>query len=134
VGVWKPILIFKHGEPPDSRKKVLEKKETNRKGRRRKRKINLCMSKNRLSHEGNPISRAIYAANVSPPSPEEKHKSSLEINPNNISLRKLFVDEHMMEDFLGADFTMDEIREATGVQHCAKISCWTVKCAFSSHS
>ena len=120
VGVWKAILIIKHGEPPDSRKKVLEKKETNRKGRRRKRKINLCMSKNRLSHEGNPISRGIYAANVSPPSPEEKHKSSLEINPNNISLRKLFVDENMMEDFLGADYKMDEIIEEIGAQPCSE--------------
>jgi len=26
----------------------------------------------------------------------------------------------MMEDFLGADYTMDEIREATGVQQCGE--------------
>ena len=26
----------------------------------------------------------------------------------------------MMEDFLGTDHTMDEIREATGVQHCGE--------------
>ena len=26
----------------------------------------------------------------------------------------------MMEDFLGADYIMDEIREATGVQHCCE--------------
>jgi hypothetical protein len=26
----------------------------------------------------------------------------------------------MMEDFLGVDYTMDEIREATGVQHCGE--------------
>jgi hypothetical protein len=26
----------------------------------------------------------------------------------------------MMEDLLGADYTMDEIREATGVQHCGE--------------
>ena len=25
-----------------------------------------------------------------------------------------------MEDFLGYDYTMDEIRESIGVQHCAK--------------
>jgi hypothetical protein len=120
VGVWKPIIIFKHGEPSDSRKKVLEKKETDRKGRRRKRKKKLRMSKCRLSHEGNPISSTINVANVSPPSPEAKHKSSLERNPNNISSRQFFVDEQMMEDLLGVDYTMDEIREATRVQHCGE--------------
>jgi hypothetical protein len=85
VGFWKPILIFKHGEPPNSRNNVLEEKEIDRKGRRRNKKIKLCMSKLRLSHEGNPIYSAIDAANVSPPSPEPKSKISLEINPNNIS-------------------------------------------------
>jgi hypothetical protein len=78
------------------------------------------MSKHRLSHEGNPIYSAIYDTNVSPPSPEEKRKSSLERNPNNISSRQKFLDEQMMEDLLVVDYTMDEIREAIGVQHCGE--------------
>jgi len=78
------------------------------------------MSKCRLSHERNPISSAIQVDNISPPSPEEKCKSSLERNPNNISSRKHFFDEKMVEDLLGADYTMDEIREETGVQHCGE--------------
>ena len=28
--------------------------------------------------------------------------------------------EQMMEDLLGDDYTMDEIREETGVQHCGE--------------
>jgi hypothetical protein len=43
VGVWNPIIIFKHGEPPVSRKKFLEKKEIDQKGRRRK-------SKNKVAY------------------------------------------------------------------------------------
>jgi hypothetical protein len=54
------------------------------------------------------------------PSPEEKNKSSLEINPNNISSRIFFADDQMMEDLFGDDYTMDEIREETGVQHCGE--------------
>jgi hypothetical protein len=34
----KPIFLFKHGESMDLRKKLLEKREIGRKGRRRKRK------------------------------------------------------------------------------------------------
>jgi hypothetical protein len=78
------------------------------------------MSKRRISHQGNPISSRIDATIVSPPSLEAKRKSSLEINPNNISSRQNFVDDQMMEDFLGANYTMDEIREATSVQHCGE--------------
>jgi hypothetical protein len=96
------------------KKKPIEKVEEERE------KEKLRMSKRRLSEEGNPISSGIDVAIVSPPSPEEKHKSSLERNPNNISSRQLFVDDQMMEDLLGADYTMDEIREATGVQHCGE--------------
>jgi hypothetical protein len=63
------------------KKKPIEKVEEERE------KEKLCMSKRRLSEEGNPISSGIDAAIVSPPSPEEKRKSSLERNPNNISSR-----------------------------------------------
>ena len=45
VGIWKPIFIFKHGEPTDSRKKVLEKNETSQKGIRIKRKIKVMYIK-----------------------------------------------------------------------------------------
>ena len=76
------------------------------------------MSKHRLLEQGNPISSGLDVAIISPPSPEEKCKSTLERNPNNMSLRKLFVEDQMMEDLIGADYTMDEIREATSVQHC----------------
>jgi hypothetical protein len=120
VDVWKPIIIFKHWEPPDSGNKFLEKKDIDRNGRRRKRKRKVMYVKSILSHLGNPISSAIDVVNVSPPSPEENRKSSLEINPNNISSRQLFVDEQMMDDWIGADYTMDEIREATGVQDCGE--------------
>jgi len=34
-GAWKPIFLFKHGELMDSRKKVPEERETDRKGKRR---------------------------------------------------------------------------------------------------
>ena len=30
------------------------------------------------------------------------------------------MDDRMMEDFFGADYTMDEIREANGVKHCGE--------------
>ena len=76
------------------------------------------MSKCRLSEEGNPISSGIDATIVSPPSPKAKRKSSLEINPKNISSRIFFVDDQIMEDFLGYDYTMDVIIEAIGAQHC----------------
>jgi hypothetical protein len=33
-GVWKPSFLFKHGEPTNSIKKVLEKREIDQKGRR----------------------------------------------------------------------------------------------------
>jgi len=38
VGVWNPILVFKHGEPPNSIKKSPQKKEIDRKVIRRKKK------------------------------------------------------------------------------------------------
>ena len=44
----------------------------------------LCMSKCRISEEGNPISNGTNATIVSPPSPKAKRKSSLEINPNSL--------------------------------------------------
>jgi hypothetical protein len=44
------------------------------------------------------------------------------------------LDDEMMEDFLGADYTMNEIREANGVQNCGEETpvvylCWIVKCS-----
>jgi hypothetical protein len=75
------------------------------------------MSKRRLSEEGNPISSGIDAAIVSPPSPKANRKSSIKINPSNISSRQHFLDDQMMEDLFGVDYTMDDIREATGLQH-----------------
>jgi hypothetical protein len=84
---------------------------------------------------GNPISNIIDVAIVYPPSPEENHKSSLKRNPSSISSRIIVVDDQMIEDLLGADYTMDEIREETDVQHCGErssygaISCWIVKCS-----
>jgi hypothetical protein len=88
-GVWKPIFLFKHGEPMDLRKKFLEKRETDEKVEEEREKEKLCMSKHRLSEEGNPISSGIDVVVVSPPSPEAKRKSSLEINPSSISSRQL---------------------------------------------
>jgi hypothetical protein len=78
------------------------------------------MSKRRLSEEGNPISSVVDVVVVSPPSPQAKCMSSLDTNSCNISSRQLVVDDQMMEDLLGADYTMDEIREATGAQHCGE--------------
>jgi hypothetical protein len=39
------------------------------------------MSKHRISEEGNPISSGIDVVVVSPPSPQEKCRSSVETNP-----------------------------------------------------
>jgi len=78
------------------------------------------MSKCRLSEERKPISSGIDVGVVSPPSPQEKHNSSVETNASNISSRQLVVDDQMMEDLHGDDYTMNEIREATGVQHCGE--------------
>jgi hypothetical protein len=78
------------------------------------------MSKHRILEEGNPISSGIDVVVVSPPSPQAKHRSLVETNPSNISSRQLVMDDQMMEDFLGVDYTMDEIREETGVQHCGE--------------
>jgi hypothetical protein len=36
--------------------------------------------------------------------------------PITISSRQVVVDDQMMMDFLGVDYTMDEIREETGAQ------------------
>jgi hypothetical protein len=77
----------------------------------------LRMSNCKLSKEGNPFSSGIDVIVVSPPSPETKNKRSLKRNPYNISSIQLVVDDQMMEDLLGVDYTMDEIREATSVQH-----------------
>ena len=46
--------------------------------------------------------------------------SLVETNPSSISSRKIIVDDQMMEDLLGDNYTMDEIREAIGVQHCCE--------------
>jgi hypothetical protein len=78
------------------------------------------MSNRRLSGEENTISGGIDVVIVSPPPPEAKRKSSLEINPSSISSTKLVLDDQMMEDLVRVDYTMDEIREATGVQHCGE--------------
>ena len=78
------------------------------------------MSKCRLSEEANPISSRVDVFVVSTPSPQENNMISVETNPSNISSRQIVVDDQMMEDFLGADYTMDEIREATGVQQCGE--------------
>jgi hypothetical protein len=80
----------------------------------------LCMSKHRISEESNTISNRIDVIVVSPPSPQEKHKSLVETNPSSISSRHLVVDDYMMDDFLGYDYTMDEIREEIGVHHCGE--------------
>ena len=80
----------------------------------------LRMLKRRLSKEGNIISSGINVDVVSPPSPQAKHMSSIETNPSSISSRKIIVDDQIMEDLLGDNYTMDEIREAIGVQHCSE--------------
>jgi hypothetical protein len=73
-GAWKPIFLFKHGEPTNrdrnsSRKEIpIEKVEEERE------KEKLHMSKRRLSEEGNPISSGIDVIVVSPPSPQAKHR------------------------------------------------------------
>jgi hypothetical protein len=87
------------------KKKLIEKWEEERE------KEKIHMSKHRLSHVGNPISIKIDVTNVSPPSTKAKNNISLESYPNNISSRQLFVDEQMMEDLLGVDYTIDEFRE-----------------------
>jgi hypothetical protein len=51
------------------------------------------MSNHRLSGEENTISGGIDVVIVSPPPPEAKRKSSLEINPSSISSRKLVLDD-----------------------------------------
>jgi hypothetical protein len=84
----------------------------------------LGMEKHKLSAEANPNSSTIDAIVVSPPSPQEKHRISVEANPvqtsseppMNISSRQVVVDEQMMMDFLGVDYTMDEIREEISAQ------------------
>jgi hypothetical protein len=64
-------------ERKSSRKeKPIEKVEEERE------KEKLCMSKCRLSEEANPISSGIDVVVVSPPSPQEKHRSSVETNPS----------------------------------------------------
>jgi hypothetical protein len=53
---------------------------------------------------------------------KKKHSISIEANPVhtssqpplNISSRQVVVDDQMMMDLLGTDYTMDEIREETG--------------------
>jgi hypothetical protein len=95
------------------KKKLIEKVEEERE------KENLCISKRRILEEGNLISSGIDVSIVSPPSPEAKNKSSLERNPASISSRRV-LDDQMMEDLLGADYTVDEIRETNGVQHCVE--------------
>jgi hypothetical protein len=82
-------------------------------------KVRLRMSKRNISEEGNPISSGIDFVVVSPPSPYEKHTSLVETNLVQISIvpsitissRQVVVDDQMMEYFLGANYTMDEIRE-----------------------
>jgi hypothetical protein len=59
---------------------------------------------------GKSIYSIIYVIVVSPPSPESKRKSSLERNPSGISSRQIVVDHLMMENFLGTDYTIDEIK------------------------
>jgi hypothetical protein len=80
----------------------------------------LCRSKRRISEEGNPISSGIDAIVFFPPSPQEKRSSSIETNLISISSIQLVVDDHMMEDFLGDNYTMDEIRGPTDAQHCGE--------------
>jgi hypothetical protein len=73
------------------------------------------MSKHSLSKEGNPISNGIDGIVVSPPSPQENHKSVVETNPVhnsivppiNISSIQVVVDDQMIKDLLGANYTMD---------------------------
>ena len=80
----------------------------------------LRRSKHRLLEEGNPISSEIDAIVVFPLSPQEKRRSSIETNIISISSIQLVVDDHMMEDFLGDNYTMDEIRGETDAQHCGE--------------
>jgi hypothetical protein len=51
------------------------------------------MSKHRLLEEANPIYSGIDVVVVSPPSPQEKRRNSVETNPSSISSRQLVVDE-----------------------------------------
>jgi hypothetical protein len=74
------------------------------------------MSKSKLLEEGNPISSRTHDVVVSSPSLEAKCKSSLERNQYSISSRQLVLDDHMMENLLGADYALDDIREAIVVQ------------------
>jgi len=78
------------------------------------------MSKRRILEEGNPVYRGIDAIVVSPPSPQAKHRSLVETNPNSISSRQHVVDYHMMEYFLGVYYTMDEIRETISAHHSSE--------------
>jgi hypothetical protein len=81
-------------------------------------KENLHMSKCRFSEEGNRISSRIDVIVVSPPKPQAMRRISVETNLISISSRKIVVDDQMMEDLLGADYTMDEIRGETSAKHC----------------
>jgi hypothetical protein len=50
----------------------------------------LCRLKCRISEEGNPLPGGIDVIVVSPPSPKEKHRISIETIPIRISSRKIF--------------------------------------------
>jgi hypothetical protein len=86
------------------------------------------MSKHRILEEGSPISSRIHVIVVSQPSPQEKCESLVEtyvvqtyiVPLISISSRKFVLYDQMMEDFLGYDYTMDEIREAIGAQHSSE--------------
>ena len=80
------------------------------------------MSKHRISEEGNPISIRIDAIVVYPPSPQAKCRSSVDQSNQylRISSRRIVVVDQMMKDFLGFDYTMDGIREATSAHHCGE--------------
>jgi len=81
---------------------------------------NLHISKLILLKEGNPISSGLDVVFFSRPSLEKTDKSSLERNPSSISSIQLVLDDHMMKDLLWVIYTMYEIREETGVQHCGE--------------
>jgi hypothetical protein len=81
---------------------------------------NLHMSKLILLEEGNLISSVLDVVFFSRPSLEAKHKISLESNSSSISSIQLVLDDHMMKDLLGVIYTMGEIIEETGVQHCGE--------------
>jgi hypothetical protein len=92
--------------------KVIEEREKERLG----------MIKHRISLKGNTNSSTIdVLVVVSPPLAQEKHMISVEAYlvptssepPMTISLRKVVVDDQMMMDSLGHDYTMYEIREET---------------------